>query len=275
MGLAVAEALSERGGWKVHIFDLNEDSGKEVASKLPNTVFHKTDVADYAAQASAFKSAFLSSGRRLDFVFANAGVIEKKNFYAKHETDDDEPPPSPNLLSIDVDLKGVVYTAYLALHYFRQSPKEGRDASLVLTASCGSLYPADYSPMYTAAKHGVLGFLRSIASHCRLDDIRANAICPGIVETNLVGPGGWSNFPRDLFTPVSKIVDVVLQLIDGTDLLDANGVQVPAEKAYGQAVEINLDKHYIRTVPDFCDDAMKGIMEATSVENQKGGVIKD
>lgn len=121
---------------------------------------------------------------------------------------------------------------------------------------------------------GVLGFVRSIAGYYHLDGIRANAICPGIVETNLVGDGGWANFPRDLFTPVEMIAKVVLLLIDGAELCDANNEKVPAENTYGITVEINLDKYYIRTQYEYCDDAMRGIMESTSVENQKGGVIK-
>jgi hypothetical protein len=151
MGLAVAAALSQRGDWNVHILDLNVKSGEAVAAKLANTTFHKADVVDYDGLAATFKTVFISSGKRLDFVFGNAGVIEKRNFYAKHNTGD-EPPPTPDLLSVDVDLKGVINTSYLALHYFRQSPHKGQDASLVLTASCGSFYPSDYSPVYTAAK---------------------------------------------------------------------------------------------------------------------------
>jgi FKBP-type peptidyl-prolyl cis-trans isomerase 2 len=88
------------------------------------------------------------------------------------------------------------------------------------------------------------------------------------VETNLVGEGGWSNFPRQFFTPVEMIPKVVLMLVDGVELNDAKGVKVPAEKAYGQTVEINLNNYYIRGVPEFCDDAMKAIMEATSVESE-------
>ncbi|KAK5128263.1 hypothetical protein LTR85_002930 [Meristemomyces frigidus] len=274
MGLAVASALAQRGDWVVYILDTNAKAGEQVANSLPNTTFHKADVTDCGSLAAAFKAAFSSSGRRVDFVFANAGVIEKRNFYAHHDTGD-EPPPSPDLLSVDVDLKGVISTSYLALHYFRRSPHKGQGASLVMTASCGSFYPSHYSPMYTAAKHGVVGFLRAIAGHYHIDGIRANAICPGIVETNLVGEGGWANFPQHLFTPVEMIVKVVLSMLDCDAMVDANGVTLPADKIYGQTVEINLHNYYIRTPPAFCDSAMESIMEATSVEKQKGGVIRD
>ncbi|KAL9090318.1 MAG: hypothetical protein Q9165_005351, partial [Trypethelium subeluteriae] len=151
MGLAVARALADRGGWILHIIDINAKNGEAVETTLSNTTFHTADVCNYSTLASTFQTIFSSSGRCIDFIFANAGVIEKADFYAQH-SETDESPPNPDLLSIDVDLKGVILTSYLALHYFRKSPHQGKGANLIMTASCGSFYPADFSPMYTAAK---------------------------------------------------------------------------------------------------------------------------
>ncbi|KAI9692006.1 MAG: hypothetical protein M1820_009624 [Bogoriella megaspora] len=273
MGLAVAKALSERGGWTLHILDMNAHSGEEVARTLPNTTYHKVDVTSYSQLGPTFNAAFTASGNRLDFVYANAGIIERKDFYARH-AESIEPPPEPDLLSIDINLKGVVLTSYLALHYFRQSPHKGQGASLVMTGSCSSFYPSDYSPIYTSAKHGVAGFVRSIAAAYHLDGIRANAVCPGLVRTNIVSEDGWANFPKDIFTPVEMVAKVVLLLIDGNELTDSDGNTIPAEKTYGQTVEVMKTNYYIRTIPEFCDAQMAELMRATSVENQKGGVIK-
>lgn len=93
---------------------------------------------------------------RLDFVFANAGIIERWNFYQKNEGEG--PPPEPDQLSIDIDLKSVVSTTYLAQHYFRLSKESYGNGTqaLVMTSSCGGLYPSPFCPMYTAAKHGKL-----------------------------------------------------------------------------------------------------------------------
>lgn len=151
MGLAVASALAERGDWSIHILDLNEERGRNVASTLANTTFHKTDVNDYGELGATFKTVFVSSGGRLDFVFANAGVIERKNFYTPHP-DGTDPPPAFEQLAIDVNLRSMISTSYLALHYFRQSPEKGKGTSLVMTSSCGGLYPSYYSPIYTASK---------------------------------------------------------------------------------------------------------------------------
>jgi NAD(P)-dependent dehydrogenase (short-subunit alcohol dehydrogenase family) len=153
MGLAVAKALSARNDWHIHILDINQERGIQTTKEVPRTTFHRANVTKYSDLAAAFQNVFLESGS-LDFVFANAGVIERTNFYATHsETGRGvTPPPEPDLLSIDADLKGVVLTSYLAQHYFRHSPHRGKGSSLVMTASCGGLYPSPYSPLYSAAK---------------------------------------------------------------------------------------------------------------------------
>lgn len=78
-------------------------------------------------------------------MFANAGIVERDNFYEKYDLS--KPPPKPNQLSIDINFKSVVDTSYLALHYFRKSQAQNKDQSspaLVMTASCGGLYPSEF-----------------------------------------------------------------------------------------------------------------------------------
>jgi NAD(P)-dependent dehydrogenase (short-subunit alcohol dehydrogenase family) len=140
MGLAVAEALAKRGDWDLHLVDLNAEAGKQAASSL-SAQFHQTNVTDYSSLTSAFENTFKQNGR-IDFVFANAGIVERDNFYEKHDLS--KPPPEPNQLSIDINLKAVVNTSYLALHYFRKNPKTVSSPVLVMTASCGGLYPSEF-----------------------------------------------------------------------------------------------------------------------------------
>lgn len=275
MGLAVAEALSSRGNWDIHLIDLHTTSGEAAASSLSAT-FHRADVTSYDSLSSVFKTVFQVSSR-LDFVFANAGIAEKNNFYAAHNTGI-EPPPELNLSCVTICLDSVITTAYLALHYFRLSPS-GIDKTLVCTASCGGIYPSYYSPTYAAAKHGVVGFMRSIAKHFWIDDrVRVNAICPGVVKTNLLTAREWENFPEQFFTPVGKIVEVVLFLVDGEDPTEGKRVDEDGgERAaiasgakggvlWGEAVEISGDRHYYRDAPRLCDDAMQAVMKATDIE---------
>ncbi|KAL4966033.1 uncharacterized protein BDV14DRAFT_171987 [Aspergillus stella-maris] len=312
MGLAVAKALSQRpsSNWEVHILDIDQRRGSQGASSLQNTTFHYADVTKYDVLSEAFHNAF-SAHNRLDFVFANAGMIERFNFYEAHpntttaelgDRDMAPPPPEPDLLSIDADLKGVILTSYLAQHYFRASvPSPGLDQgagasqSLVMTASCGGLYPSFYSPLYSAAKFGVVGFMRSIANHFLASNIRANAICPGIVRTSLVDQKGWAAFPQHRFVEMESVVRVVLQLAGVSEdqsepegagpesdkkassarsgLTDSHGTHLPTARLFGQAVEISDGGVYFRQQHEFCDEGMREVMAATVVENQVGAII--
>ena len=183
MGLAVAKALASRGGWNIHLLDLNAERGKEAAKEVANSTFHQTNVTDYDSLAAVFQKVW-ETERRLDFVFANAGIVERFSFYASHDTS--KPPPPPDLTVVDINLKSVINTSWLAQHYFRQS-KDSENKNLVMTASCGGLYPSPASPSYSAAKFGVVGLMRSIAQHYYKEDgVRVNAICPATVRTNLL-----------------------------------------------------------------------------------------
>ncbi|KAF2465276.1 NAD(P)-binding protein [Lindgomyces ingoldianus] len=271
MGLAIAEALSVRGGWDLHLVDLNAVAGKKAMSSLKHAYFHQTNVTNYASLSSAFETAFQTSGR-LDFVFANAGIVERDNFYEKHDLS--KPPPEPNQLSIDINLKAVVNTSYLALHYFRKSPKDGSNPALVMTASCGGLYPSEFCPMYSGSKAAVIHFNRSIAFSYRLDGIRTYATCPGTVRTNLMTGEEWKSFPEQYFTPVSTVVGSLLKLIDGGSLQDGKGKTVQEEKAWGLTVEINGENMYFTDHVPYCDENMEAMMKYTSMENQLARIEK-
>jgi NAD(P)-dependent dehydrogenase (short-subunit alcohol dehydrogenase family) len=142
MGLAVAQRLAATGTWTLHLVDLNQEAGDAAVEALSASGaaahFHAVNVTSYESLSGAFEAAFKVGGR-LDFVFANAGIVERHSFYEMPKTEGAAPPPPPNLLTLDVNLNAVVTTAYLALHYFRLSPNRSQDASLVMTASCGGL----------------------------------------------------------------------------------------------------------------------------------------
>lgn len=71
IGLSVVEHLVD-DGWRVAIFDLNQEAGHILTERLgSDTIFVKVDVSDYEQQASAYAKTW-DKWRRLDFVFANA-----------------------------------------------------------------------------------------------------------------------------------------------------------------------------------------------------------
>jgi 15-hydroxyprostaglandin dehydrogenase (NAD) len=80
------------------------------------------------------------------------GINERGDLYEKI-ADGQDWPKQPSTLTIDVNLHGVIWTAYLALAAFRKN--ESKSGKLVMTASAAALYPAPQLPLYAASKNAV------------------------------------------------------------------------------------------------------------------------
>lgn len=250
IGLAVAKALVSSDKWSVCLFDQDKTRGQAAQNELgPEATFHHADVTDYASLSAAFKEAF-EMHHKLNLVFANAGIVSAENFYELGASVDTVP-REPSRKVLEIDLYGVVATSLLAQHYLRRSKTVvGEPKDIVVTASAGGFYQVTYDPLYCAAKHGVVGFVRSIAGKSFASDkIRVNAICPGIVRTNILPDQVFEAFPESTLTPTTKIADVLMMLVDGKD-----GEYV------GQTVEVFREKHWFRKQVDFCAPEMAALM---------------
>ncbi|KAG9240975.1 3-beta-hydroxysteroid dehydrogenase [Calycina marina] len=242
IGLAVAKRLVASKAWHVHLLDLNTAAGTSAISQLgPSSSFHPTDVSSYASLSASFTTIFAAS-HKIDFVFANAGIPESTNFYApktSSTTDVKILPPPPNTACIAVTLNGAINTCVVANHFFRHSPLEGPRA-LVITASCVSLYASGFLPIYTASKHGVLGFMRAIAKrYFENDGVRVNALLPGTVRTAMMGEEVWAKIPEEFYTPVETLVE---------------------GEAVGKALETSGFNVYSREQIEFSDECAAEVM---------------
>ncbi|KAK2604161.1 hypothetical protein N8I77_007112 [Diaporthe amygdali] len=258
IGLAVVQALSARGGWQIHIVDIKENPGE-----LPPTCFyHRADTTAYNDLADAFRAAFEAGGKRLDFLFANAGIFERGNWYSPSASAG-EPPPEPDWSALETNLKGCMNTVRIGRYYMAQSPRPDK-GSIVVTGSVAGIWPSYFSPMYTASKHGVVGFMRSVAeSYYTFDNIRINALCPSIVRTEILPDEVWDRLPKDAFTPLEIITKVVLMFIDGETITDSR--DKTASKVYGQTVVPSSNRFYLNEVPDYCDEIHRALTEGTHV----------
>ncbi|KAF9891286.1 hypothetical protein FE257_004850 [Aspergillus nanangensis] len=245
IGLAVGRQLTEQPNWRVYLIGTNEQRGHDTVKDLPRASFCKANVGDYDSIASVFQEIF-EQNARIDFVFANAGVTGLAfNIYESLPTG--VIPPKPNLDAVDINFAGVVWTAYLALHYFRQSPRNDHSQrNLIITGSCTSLYRAGSVPVYAGTKHALIGFARSIARRFHQDGIRVNIIAPGIVKTNFGNEQLWEKTPPDVIIPMKHILDVTLSLLSGEDMVDSQGRQVSGPELFGRVVEITVNDYYQR-----------------------------
>lgn len=109
--------------------------------------------------------------RPYDVVIANAG--------AGHAMPLAQMPTEVFTDTLAVNLTGVFLTFREAL---QEMPKGGR---LIAMASIASLKGGGNLAAYAAAKHGVLGLVRSVAVEVARSGITCNAVCPGFVDTDM------------------------------------------------------------------------------------------
>ena len=160
--------------------------------------FVKTDVTQWAELRELFKHANKLHGR-IDHVFANAGIAGRAN-YLEDRFDDHGELLEPSALTLDINLKAVINTCYIGLHYMRKQTRVG--GSIVLTAS-GSSFQRFRVADYTTAKHGVLGFMRGMIPNLQAAElpIRINALAPSWTLTGLVPEAMVNAFGDAVQTP--------------------------------------------------------------------------
>jgi NAD(P)-dependent dehydrogenase (short-subunit alcohol dehydrogenase family) len=85
-------------------------------------------------------------------------------------------------VAMTLNLRTVLITTEAALPELRARG----GGSLLFTASTSGLTGSPFSPVYSAAKHGVVGFVRAMAKRYGRERIRVNAICPGAIDTPML-----------------------------------------------------------------------------------------
>ena len=85
-------------------------------------------------------------------------------------------------IAIDLNLRTVLVTTEAAIPEMRARG----GGALLYTASTSGLVGSGFSPVYSMAKFGVVGFVRALAKRLAPDNIRVNAVCPGPIDTPML-----------------------------------------------------------------------------------------
>ncbi|XP_033995864.1 15-hydroxyprostaglandin dehydrogenase [NAD(+)]-like [Trematomus bernacchii] len=240
IGKAITEILLENGA-KVALLDVNETAGKsliEVLKKqygLERTLFLNCNVeSEEQIKAALQKTAEAFGG--IDIVCNNAGLLNEEMWEK----------------TVAVNLMGVIRMSYLALEHMSKL-NGGRGGVIVNIASLAGLGPVPSCPVYTATKHGVVGFTRAMAAASTASGygIRFNVLCPSFVQTDLL-VNTTSNLGQ-----FSHLADANKQLEDMFGILNTSEVAECAlelmkdETKNGDALSlIPKGKQYI-TFPSF------------------------
>jgi SDR family mycofactocin-dependent oxidoreductase len=181
VGIDICQQI-ESVGYQMSKPDDLDETVRQVEALGRRMVALEADVRDLEALQEAFDAGVAELGP-VTIVVANAGI--GPGGAAPSEVQWDE--------VVDVNLKGVWNTGRVAIPGMVE---HGQGGSIILTSSTGGLTgsPSNVAGMlgYTAAKHGVIGLMRSWANYLAPHNIRVNSVAPTTVKTPMANDGDIS-----------------------------------------------------------------------------------
>ena len=173
IGLATVRRLAKEGA-KVVVVDLNQATAEEAAAEVGGRAL-AGDVGDPAFWTTIVDTATSQHGG-IDIAYLNAGVTTGEADITALTDAQYQRITGPNIDGVVFGTRAVVPAI---------AARGG--GAIVATASIAGLIAFAPDPIYTMTKHAVVGFVRSVAAQLEPKSITMNAICPGVVDTPLVG----------------------------------------------------------------------------------------
>ena len=175
IGLGMARGLAASGA-DIAVVARNEAKSNAAIAELRRhgvkAIAVTTDVTDQAAVARMVERVQRELGR-IDILVNNAGITVRK---------------PPHVLSIE-EWNSIIQTnltsAFVCSQAVYPAMKAAGGGKIINIGSMMSIFGASFSPAYAASKGGIVQFTRSCACAWAADNIQANAILPGWIDTEL------------------------------------------------------------------------------------------
>ncbi|PZO04375.1 MAG: 3-hydroxyacyl-CoA dehydrogenase [Hyphomicrobiales bacterium] len=174
IGRAIAAALRRQGA-RVSVLGRDEAALVAVCVAGDADAHAVCDVTNEAAVGTSI--AQLAQAQPIDIAIANAGAVETGPFLRS--------PAERFRRMTEINLIGTVNLFHAAL----PGMIERRDGRLIAIASTAGHRGYAYVSAYVAAKHAVVGLVKSLALETARSGVTVNAVCPGYADTDMVAGG--------------------------------------------------------------------------------------
>ena len=175
IGLGMARGLADAGA-SIAIVGRNEEKSKQAVADLSQSgakaVSVVADVTDKSAVTAMVERTVRELGR-IDVLVNNAGINIRK------------PPQALTLEEWDSVIKTNLTSAFLCSQEVYPVMKAAGGGKIINIGSMMSIFGASFAPAYAASKGGIVQFTRSCAVAWATDNIQANAVLPGWIDTDL------------------------------------------------------------------------------------------
>ncbi|MBP3036462.1 mycofactocin-coupled SDR family oxidoreductase [Arthrobacter sp. zg-ZUI100] len=211
---------------------------KEVEALDRRIVAVEADVRDYNALKAAVDDGVAQLGR-LDIVSANAGIFSLGRTEELSEESWQD--------MMDINLTGVWHTAKAAIPHLKAG---GNGGSIILTSSAAGLTGSENVGHYVAAKHGVVGLMRTLALELAPNMIRVNSLHPTTVSTDMIlNDAAYRLFRPDLENPTkddareafATINALPVEWVEAADISNALLFLASDEARYVTGVTLPVD----------------------------------
>ena len=176
IGRAIAQTFAWQGA-KLVLGDLDIDEGEALAKEIWRydgaAHFVPTDVGQRVDNERLIEKCIQAYGR-LDIFVGNAGINLPKLITESSDEEIDR--------LLNVNLKGLIYASRAAIPIMQQQG----GGTILFTASKTGLVAQTDSPVYCASKGAVVMLAKALALDYAKQNIRVNALCPGIVDTPML-----------------------------------------------------------------------------------------
>ncbi len=152
-----------------------EATVKEIIAAGGEAIFVQTDVSD-EKQIEKLVDETVKTFGRLDYAFNNAGIEGHPGIMVHDQTEQEFD------TVFDINVKGVLLSMK---HQIRAMQKNGGGA-IVNNSSVAGLLGMPGASVYIASKHAVNGLTKAAAVEYASQNIRINAVCPAVIQTDMV-----------------------------------------------------------------------------------------